>query len=442
MRQQKEEIIAIYPKTETGFVGDPMSYFDGENFQIYYLEDLRDGQIGFHPFSLIKTNDFYHYENIGEVLPFVNEVDSPERALGTGSVIRDERGLYHAFYTGHNDELTPKEIILHATSKDGEKWQKFPEEGFFASNNYEKNDFRDPYVFWNDEKQQYWMLITTRANGIGVIAKYTSADLTNWQDEGIFFQNDLGNDANLECPSLVYFEGKWILAFSDQWNQRVVHYRWAESSQGPFEKSVDLGQDALDGAGFYAGRLVSDADHLYVVGWIPTKEQHDDRFGYNWAGNLAVHELQLSNENVKVALPTSINTKNFVEKLPELTLSEGESYTFDEVSQVVIQGNIELKDENSKIILELSDGNTILLDFAAQSMSYYNTSVDHFEKSRPLSQNSLNINGKVPLKIVKEEAIVVVYCGDKALSNRIYKSKNQPITLKVIQGSVTFSGEL
>ena len=94
-KRKGNEIVALYPKAEESFVGDPMPQYDGDEFVVYYLEDLRDGQIGFHPFSLMRTKDFLHYEDIGEVIPYVNEEDSPEKALGTGSIIKDDKGEYH-----------------------------------------------------------------------------------------------------------------------------------------------------------------------------------------------------------------------------------------------------------------------------------------------------------------------------------------------------------
>ena len=57
--RKENKIIALYPRAEESFVGDPMPYYDGDKFAIYYLEDLRDGEIGFHPFSLMRTKDFY-----------------------------------------------------------------------------------------------------------------------------------------------------------------------------------------------------------------------------------------------------------------------------------------------------------------------------------------------------------------------------------------------
>ncbi|WP_459783661.1 glycoside hydrolase family protein [Alkalibacterium sp. s-m-22] len=115
------------------------------------------------------------------------------------------------------------------------------------------------------ESQLWWMLITTRQDGEGVIAKYTYDNLNKWENEGVFFKNDLGNDSNLEYQSLVHFDGKWYLAFSDQWDQRVVHYCIANDVNGPFE-APKKGIDHIDGAGFYAGRLETDGENLYMVG--------------------------------------------------------------------------------------------------------------------------------------------------------------------------------
>lgn len=424
------EVMAIYPRSTNSFVGDPMPYYNGEEFMMYYLEDLRDGQIGFHPFSLMTTKDFYHYEDFGEVIPFVNEEDSPERALGTGSIIQDDKGIYHAFYTGHNGERNPKEVIMHATSKDGVKWKKIPENTFEGDESYEKNDFRDPYVFWEEESQEYWMLITTRQDGKGIIAKYTSVDLETWENQGIFFENDLGNDSNLECPSLVEYNGKWYLAFSDQWDQRVVHYRVADHPSGPFREPDSI--DHVDGAGFYAGRLETDGENLYLVGWIPTKESHDDRSNYNWAGNLAVHQLVPTGDHLLAKLPEAVTEQLDFQSFPSGSYATGE--------EIIVEGNL-LKSEievtpETQIAIEIGTENVLLLDFEQEKMSYYNTFLDDVPRRNPQSEMKLN-SSLTELMIVQEEGMFVIYDGSFVLSNRIYKS-SQSFTLKVLNGTINF----
>lgn len=431
MDQQHETIEALYPTAPGTFVGDPMPYYDGQDFLIYYLEDHRDGEVGFHPFSLFKTRDFYHYQNAGEVIPYVNEADDQERALGTGSVIKDEDGLYHAFYTAHNGDLDPKEAIMHATSKDGEKWDKLPDHTFFASSAYEANDFRDPYVFYVEESNNYWMLITTRQDGTGVIAKYVSDDLETWTDDGVFFKNDIGNDSNLECPSVVFYEGKWYLAFSDQWDQRVVHYRVADSLEGPFEKP-ERGLDHVDGAGFYAGRLETDGENLYLVGWIPTKDEHDDRFNYNWAGNLAVHQLRTSENGLVGSLPETAR-KQIETKVITAEQLTGETIPTTDKA-VIYSGKIKGSDDGV-LALSFSKDNQVLINLAEQTISYRNTTIETLERGAPKTEMPIVVSdGKFDLEIVKEQDIVVVYVNGRALSNRIYKAKTSDWKFVTVQG--------
>ena len=431
MANKNETLKALYPRSPETFVGDPMPYFDGKNFLIYYLEDHRDGQIGFHPFSLFKTNDFYRYENIGEVIPYVNQADNQERALGTGSVIKDREGRYHAFYTAHNGDLEPKEAIMHGTSQDGEKWTKLPTDTFFASSAYEANDFRDPFVFYREDLNEYWMLITTRREGTGVIAKYTSKDLTTWEDEGVFFKNDLGNDSNLECPSVVFYNGKWYLAFSDQWDQRVVHYRVSDSLDQPFKKLAE-GLDHVDGAGFYAGRLETDGNNLYLVGWIPTKDQHDDRFNYNWAGNLAVHQLVESAIGLKAKLPEV--AKKEIKKF-DLTVEQIKGEEIEYVEEAAVYRGTITGSADGLLALSFSKDNQVVIDYAEQTISYYNTSSDNLAKSTAKTVMPLELSeNALELEIVKEKDIVVVYAGGRALSNRIYKAKASDWKFNILQG--------
>ena len=179
---------AIFPNTGYSWVGDTMPFFDGEEFRIFYLEDLRDGDIGFHPWSLLTTKDFTDYQHDSKVIPYDTSNEfAKDSALGTGSVVKGKDGLYHAFYTGFNWRSMPKETIMHAVSRDLVSWQKLPEDSFHGSKPYIYDDtFRDPNVFYNEECGEYWMLITTRSKKArGVIARYTSKDLKHWEEHTV-----------------------------------------------------------------------------------------------------------------------------------------------------------------------------------------------------------------------------------------------------------------
>ena len=278
----------LFPASVEGLVGDTMPFYDEGTYNIFYLADQRAGKQGYHPWALMQTSDYTSYDDKGVVINYGDSIEDQDIALGTGSVVKDENGTYHAFYTGHNDSYEPKEAVMHATSSDMITWTKIPEDTLYASEDYSQNDFRDPYVFYVDEESCYYMLVATRKDNMGVIARYTSKDLTTWEDAGVFFENDMGNDSNLECPTLLEYKGKWYLSFSDQWPHRLVHYRIADSINGEFEKPA---QDIFDCNGFYAGRMETDGDNLYVVGWNGTKKSHIDTEDYDWGGNMVTHKL-------------------------------------------------------------------------------------------------------------------------------------------------------
>ena len=70
------------------------------------------------------------------------------------------------------------------------------------------------------------------------------------------------------------------MSFSDQWPDRVTHYRIASDSKGEF---IIPQKDHFDGNGFYAGRMEKDLEHLYIFGWTLTKVMYSDSENYDWA---------------------------------------------------------------------------------------------------------------------------------------------------------------
>lgn len=329
---EEGEPYMIFPRFDAAFVGDTMPFYDDGKMNVFYLADQRDGKTGYHPWFLMRTEDYCTYEDLGEVLPYADSAEEQDIALGTGCVIKGQDGKYHAFYTGHNDYYDPAEAVMHAVGDDLTHWTKVPEDTFTAGDNYSTNDFRDPYVFYVESEKQYWMLVVTRAENNGVIVKYTSPDLHKWKDEGVFFEDDMGYGTNMECPSLLNYKGKWYLAFSDQWPDRVVHYRVADSMSGPFTKPE---KDTFDSNGFYAGRLETDGERLFVVGWNPTKVDHDDELDYDWAGNMVVHELRQETDGTLVP----VVNENIIEKVA----SE------QSLSPVAVTETVEMRDQGFRL---------------------------------------------------------------------------------------------
>ena len=169
-----------------------------------------------------------------------------------------------------------------------------------------ENDFRDPYVYYDEDDELYYMLVTTRDFGRGVIKRYSAvspdARTEDWRDEGVFFRNDDG-DYNMECPSYVEYNGFYYLAYSEQGANRVTHYRYRTEKNGEWKR---FALDSIDNSGFYAGRLEKAGDELYAFAWC-ARLSGGSTGGFDWGGNLVTHKIiQLSNGELCAVMPDGV----------------------------------------------------------------------------------------------------------------------------------------
>ena len=313
-------------------MGDVMPFYDDGVMNIYHLRNVSGtNSLFYHPIARLTTSDYIHYKDEGVSLDFVSEVDSVDAALGTGSFIKDSDGNYHCFYTGHNgkahDEGLPYvECLRHAVSTDGQKtWVKDEK---FKIYGYE-DDFRDPYVYFDKIDNCYYMLVTTRdyANkdeegnplSPSVIRRFKATSLNakadEWEFKDNFFSNDEGT-YNMECPSFVEYNGKYYLAYSEQGDNRVTHYRYKDSHDGEWKK---FARDAIDASGFYAGRIEKAGDKLYAFAQC-ARLTGGNTGSFDWAGNLVTHELkQLESGELIPVMPSTYKDyfKNEVQYSPE-----------------------------------------------------------------------------------------------------------------------------
>ncbi len=316
---QKRANVFPVSTTEEGLdvtMGDVMPFYDDGVMNIYHLRNSTGtNSMFYHPIARLTTSDYIHYTDEGVALDFVEDVSSVDAALGTGSFIKDESGVYHCFYTGHNDKagdegLPYTEVIRHATSNDGQKtWEKDENFKLYGEkDDYTNNDFRDPYVYYDSVDSCYYMLITTRQkkeSEIAVIQRYTAQSLSatsaEWKYKDNFFENDEGT-YNMECPSYIELNGYYYLAYSEQGDNRVTHYRYRTTHDGEWKK---FERDSIDASGFYAGRLEKAGDKLYAFAWC-ARLSGGSSGGFDWGGNLVTHELvQKENGELCAVIPQS-----------------------------------------------------------------------------------------------------------------------------------------
>ena len=338
----------LYPAPEGAYVGDTMPFVTDEGeLELYYLYDTDHNGQGYHPVYKYSTGDLCGYEDLGMALNS-GLMSDPDPAIGTGSVMQDQDGLYHLFYTGHNDTGNGgkgKECVMHATSTDRETWTKVPEDTFFAPEGYSTDDFRDPEVFWSEEEQRYWLLIAARSNTQGgVVAKYTSSDLKNWEFCGPIYAPF--DQYMLECPDLFKMGDTWYLTYS--WDC-VTYYAMGDSPNGPFKAPTN---NVLDGNNFvfYAAKTAELNGTRYLCGWIGRAGLTADSGMYQWAGNLLNHELiQHEDGTLGVRAPQTFHDY-FTEELPFRAAKK--------------EGTAKVKD--STITLQASEGSYALADMGTR----------------------------------------------------------------------------
>ena len=442
----------FFPRVEGSFVGDPMPVYNDGEFDIFYLNDVRGGSdLGVHAIHLLSSTNLYNYQNHSEVIPYVNDVDDPELLLGTGSIIK-VGNTWHAWYTAHNENVFPVESIMHATSKDRLHWVKHPQDTILPGDNYRGNDFRDPHVVWVAEKKEFWMLITTRSEGRGVIARYSSTDLKNWEDRGVFFDNDtITSNSNLECPTLVFFNGRWYLSFSDQWPLRLTQYRVADNPDGPWRKMDNY---VVDGSGFYAGKLVLKNDRLFVFGWIPTKAGSSDNGNIDWAGNLVAHEL-IADEQGQLSSILSQELQTAINDNPGPVTSLTSSKMIKTATQFgplqsavypplpkrgELSATIDIPSAGMVMSFGLTDDRVsdaklnVVFNKSKGKVYFFNAPLASIHHANAESWVNIPLDEKIELRVLIQNSIAVFYINNKAaFSTRMYSMAEKPWSISLPQ---------
>lgn len=438
----------LYPAPEDAYVGDTMPFVtDDGQLELYYLYDTDHNGQAYHPIHKYVTKDFTSYDDHGEMLKF-GLLSDPDPAIGTGSVVQDQKGGYHLFYTGHNDSGNSgkgKECVMHAISSDRETWTKVPEDTFHSPEHYSKDDFRDPEVFWVEEEKCYWLLMAARDNRKGgVVAKYTSKDLKNWKFEGPLYAPN--KQFMLECPSIIHISDKYYLTYS--WDC-VTYYAMSDSINGPYVAPED---NVLDGTGFifYAAKTKHFNDNDYLCGWIGRAGTTKDTGTYSWAGNVLNHQLvQYEDGSLGVKEPDSFENYFTENKDFKATVSSGKDKVKDNtVSLSPDEGAYAIADMGTRpatMMLEcdvtiakdavagfsfVKEGSdelptALCLDRRWNMLHYEGLTIDKILNDTPSAYTKFDFttNDTHHVKLICENEIVVMYVDNKkALSSRILNS--------------------
>lgn len=279
------------------WVGDVIPWQEDGVFHLFYLHETRQVPKEGMPWRRVVTENLVDFHESGEAIASGGRSADDFNAY-TGSIVLAGDGTHHAFYTGQNpaktgDDGLPLQVIMHATSVDGmHSWQRHPSDTFGATAGYESADWRDPFVFWDEDGQIWRMLITARhadgpARRRGVIAQCTSRDLARWEPAPPFW--DPRRYLAHECPEVFKWGEWWYLVFSEFSDAFTTRYRMSRSMHGPW---IVPEYDTIDGRAFYAAKSAARDGRRLFFGWIASREGADDAGAWQWAGTMAVLEAE------------------------------------------------------------------------------------------------------------------------------------------------------
>ena len=285
----------LFYSPEYAKTGDVIPYYNEETkrFEGYYLKNWNP--------DAPKDMVVYGWHHIVSE-DNRNFIETPTNIHGgTGSILK-VNGLYHMFYCTFDQE-PQAQWARHATSTDLVHWTDIPEEKFTADGEiYRMSDWRDPFVFWNEEEQKWWMLLAARENGAternGCVALCVSDDLAHWEYRRPLYAPRTHQGA-YECPDFFKMGDWYYLVYSSYTDGFSTYYRMSRSPKGPWLKPR---VDTFDGRAFYAAKTGTDGKDRFIYGWNPTRGENGWGFDtgkdfgkdyqtWNWGGSIVVHKI-------------------------------------------------------------------------------------------------------------------------------------------------------
>jgi beta-fructofuranosidase len=186
------------------------------------------------------SDDLITWKHLGECLAPSKQAGFDSWTTWTGSVVKDDSGLWHLFYTGGSREDGGfYQRIGHATSSDMHSWKRVGDglcldkvgvnsEHYeeYIPNHWHDRAMRDPWVMRDPDGDGWIMYFTARTpgraepNAGGAIGFATSPDLNTWTLQKPVYTG--GEFGQLEVPQVFQHKGRWYMAFC------TAHFHWSD----------------------------------------------------------------------------------------------------------------------------------------------------------------------------------------------------------------------
>ncbi len=193
---------------------------------VWHLFHLQNGGALAHRTS----RDLVHWKIEPVAVWSGNPGDADGANIAPGTVVKGHDGRFYLLYTGNQN-------VCLATSDDLYTWVKHGDNPVLAGDGVHASpaNFRDPFVFHNEEEQCWWMLVGTQVPGrfyqrSGCVGLAKSDDLIKWRLAEPLWAPGFGQPC--DCPQVLKHGDLWYLFTLD----RNAHYRIARSLDGPWQR--------------------------------------------------------------------------------------------------------------------------------------------------------------------------------------------------------------
>lgn len=277
---------------------------NGQDWHIYFLQadkSLIDPELRHRNVTQghAVSQDLSTWTNLGTCFAPSEGPAWDDWTTWTGSVLQDDAGLWHLFYTGTSREgAGMHQRIGHATSTDMHSWQRVgnglaldisgPDYEEYTPGHWHDRAMRDPWVIRNPNGEGWLMYFTARVPGIkepnagGSIGLATSPDLYTWTIQPPVYAG--GMFGQMEVPQVFERDGQWYCMFctsAEHWSEAYKrfnrqspvtgsHYLIADNPLGPWSVAPGPFLEGADPCRRYSGKIIAADDGLKVMGFIHT----------------------------------------------------------------------------------------------------------------------------------------------------------------------------